>query len=151
MNEKKNGGRYADTLLLLIGEVIVAALISIVYLIIGRFDYTVPLGALVGGGVMVLNLFILSYSVNRAVDKFIAERGDRELDEEEAAEYAAKFGNETRMAVAKSQLLRNLLMIGVLAAALISKQCDIIATVIPLLMYRPLLSIGEYFRKKRGV
>ena len=54
--------------LLAVGEVLVGAIITAVYLLIGRFNYTVPLGALLGGAVTVFNFVFLSIAVNRAID-----------------------------------------------------------------------------------
>ena len=51
-------------------------------------------------------------------------------------------------AMTKSYLLRMLLMIGSLVLAGVSGWFNIIATVIPLLMYRPILYVTEFIKSK---
>ena len=148
MENKSKLSAYVDTLWLALGEVGVAALVSVGFLIFKSFDYTVVTGALLGGAVMVVNFLILSVGVNRAVNKFIDERGDREMTEEEAAEYAQKHKMAAQAAVAKSQILRNVIMIGALVLAGISGHFNILAAVIPLLMYTPILYGIEFIKTK---
>ena len=71
MENKNKLSAYIDTVWLALGEIIVAALISAVYLMLKRFDYTVITGAALGGAVTVINFLILSVGVNRAINKFV--------------------------------------------------------------------------------
>lgn len=148
MNNKSKLSLYIDTVWLAIGEAIVAALISVVFLLIGKFSYQVVTGAILGGAVTVLNFLILSVGVNRAINKFVEERGKGEMDEEEADKYAKEHGMAVQNAMMKSYMLRMLLMIGALVLAGVSGWFDIIATVIPLLMYRPILYVTEFIKTK---
>ena len=88
MENKSKLSNYIDTVWLALGEVIVAALVAVGFLIFKRFDYTVVTGALLGGAVTVVNFLILSIAIMRAVNGYIADRGDKEMDEEEAEKYA---------------------------------------------------------------
>ena len=148
MNNKSKLSLYIDTVWLAIGEAIVAALISVVFLLIGKFNYSVVTGAILGGAVTVLNFLILSVGVNRAINNFVKERGEGEMDEEEADKYAKEHGMAVQNAMMKSYMLRMLLMIGALVLAGVSGWFDIIATVIPLLMYRPILYVTEFIKTK---
>ena len=148
MENKNKLSAYIDTVWLALGEAIVAALISVVYLLIGKFDYTVITGATLGGAVTVINFLILSIGVNRAINQFVKERGKGEMDEEEADKYAKEHGMAVQNAMMKSYMLRMILMIGSLVLAGISGWFDIIATVIPLLMYRPILYVTEFIKTK---
>ena len=148
MNNKSKLSLYIDTVWLAIGEAIVAALISVVFLLIGKFSYQVVTGAILGGAVTVLNFLILSVGVNRAINNFVKERGDKEMDEEEADKYAKEHGMAVQNAMMKSYMLRMFLMIGALVLAGITGWFDIIATVIPLLMYRPILYVTEFIKTK---
>jgi len=47
-------------------------------------------------------------------------------------------------------MLRSLLMIAALVVAFITKLFDPIATLIPLLLYKPLIYVIEIIKKKRG-
>lgn len=148
MNNKSKLSMYIDTVWLAIGEAIVAALISVVFLLIGKFNYSVVTGAVLGGAVTVINFLILSVGINRAINKYVEERGDGEMDEEEADKYAKEHGMTVQNAMMKSYMLRMFLMIGSLVLAGITGWFDIIATVIPLLMYRPILYVTEFIKTK---
>ena len=151
MNNKNKLSMYIDTVWLAIGEAIVAALISVVFLLIGKFNYSVVTGAVLGGAVTVINFLILSVGINRAINKFVEERGDKEMDEEEADKYAKEHGMTVQNAMMKSYMLRMFLMIGALVLAGITGWFDIIATVIPLLMYRPILYVTEFIKTKLSI
>ena len=148
MNNKNKLSLYIDTVWLAIGEAIVATLISVVFLLIGKFNYSVVTGAVLGGAVTVINFLILSVGINRAINKFVEERGEDEMDEEEADKYAKEHGMTVQNAMMKSYMLRMFLMIGALVLAGVSGWFDIIATVIPLLMYRPILYVTEFIKTK---
>lgn len=149
-NKQNKLSAYVDTVFMAVGEIIVALIITGVYLIVKRFDYTVITGALLGGGVTVLNFLILSVSVNRAVNKYIEARGDREMSEEEAQEFSKAHTMEVQNAVTRSYLLRTLMMVASLVLALLTSFFNPIATVIPLLMYRPIIYLTEAIKKKLG-
>ena len=147
--EKKNKlSVYIDTVWLALGEIAVAVLVSLAFLLFGKLDVTVPLGALLGGAVTVVNFLILSVAINRAINGYITERGDAEMDEEQAEQYAKQHGTAVQNAMTRSYLLRMLLMIGALVLAMISGWFSPLATVIPLLMYRPILYLTEFIKIK---
>ena len=148
MENKSKLSAYIDTVYLALGEVIVAALVSLAFLLFGKFGYTVVTGALLGGTVTVVNFLILSVAVNRAVTRYITERGEREMDEEEAEKYAKEHGMVVQNAMTKSYLLRMGLMIGALVLGMVSGYFSPLATVIPLLMYRPILYVTELIKIK---
>ncbi|MBQ7344152.1 MAG: hypothetical protein IJW53_05270 [Clostridia bacterium] len=152
--ENKNGlSAYIDTVWLALGEVIVGVLVTVGFIIAKALGaevaiYKAILGALVGGAVTVVNFLILSVGVNRAVNRYIEERGDKEMDEEEAEKYAKEHGMAVQNAMMKSYMLRMFLMIGALVLAGISGWFNVIATVIPLLAYRPVLYAVEFIKTK---
>ena len=152
--EKKNSLlTYIDTLWLLIGELAVSLVTVCVFAIIGKFHYSAITGALLGTAVTVINFFILSVGVNNAVNKYIEARGEREMDEEEAEKFASEHSMDVQNAMLKSYALRMLMMIGSLVLAGLSGWFNIIATVVPLLMYRPVMYVIELVKtkfKKRG-
>ncbi len=147
---KKNlFSRYKEVLVVLVGELALSLLVVLGFLVFRAFDYTVLTGLLLGVGVTVLNLFILSVSVNRAVDKYLAMRGTGEMDEDEAESFAAANSESVRLAASGTYLLRTLLMVGVLVGAfLLGDYFNVIATVIPLLAYRPIIYVSEYIKVK---
>ena len=86
--KKQNNNSYVDAIYLLAGEAIVSLLIILVYIALGKFEWTVASGSFLGSIVTVCNFVILSYSVNQALNKFMDLRGDKELSEEEAEKFA---------------------------------------------------------------
>lgn len=141
----------SEILFLTFGEIIVSLIISGVYFFLGRFSYQVATGALLGSAVTVLNFVILSVSVNRAIDKVMAEKENRELSEEEAAAFAAEHQAAIQHAVQGSYILRQVLMLAALVAAFLSGWFNVLATLIPLLLFRPLIMIHGLLKKdKKG-
>ena len=146
----KNKNNYTSAIYLAICELIASALICLGFILLNKFDWTVITGALLGSAVTVFNFVLLSIQVNKAIDDYIALRGDREMTEEEAAEFAKLNGTKVQNAVTKSYILRTGFMIGSLVIAFITKCFDPIATLIPLLLYKPLIYVVELINKKRG-
>lgn len=144
--QKKNMP-VSEIIFLTAGEIAVSLIIIGVYLILKRFSYAVVTGALLGSAVTVFNFVFLSVSVNRAVDKVMAEKGDKELTEEEAAAFAAEHQAVIARAVKGSYLLRQIVMLGALVLAFLSGWFDVLATLIPLLMFRPLITVHGLLKK----
>lgn len=139
-----------DVLLLAICEIVVSVLVTIGFLAIGYFKWQVVSGAILGGAVTTINYLILSIAINKALDKFMLTRGDKEMTEEEIEKLSKVQSVKVQNAITKSYVLRTGLMFGSLVLAFISGWFDPIATVIPLLMYKPLIYAVEYIKKKRG-
>lgn len=150
MQDKKS--TYRDIILLALGELLAAAATVAVFFLAYRagFSYKVFTGALLGAAVAVFNFAFLTFSVNRAVDNFMKLRGDREMDEEAAEKFAAEHVGEIQNAQKLSYAIRTFTLLGSLVLAFISEQFDVIATVIPLLLFRPILIISQNIARKRG-
>ena len=87
-----------DVLILALGEIIVAVLVAIGFLATGFFKWQVISGAILGGAVTVINFLILSFSINRALDKFMETRGDKELTDEEIEKLSVRRMSASRTA-----------------------------------------------------
>ena len=136
-------------LLLALGEVIVSALVCLVYFLLGRFELQVILGTLLGSTVTVTNFAVLTFSVNRAVDRYLELRGSREMSEEEAEAFAKEHTMAVQNAATKSFILRTVSMLATLVAAfLLTDLFAPLATAIPLLMFRPILYALEFIKPK---
>ena len=109
--------------------VCVAAMIGI-FALLGQFCREVVLGGIVGGLVAVGNFFFMAVGVTLAADK--AENQD------------VKAG---KALVSSSYTIRLIVMAVVLFAAAKSGYCNVFALVIPLVFVRPVLTVGEFFRK----
>ena len=138
-----------QVLALATGEIIVSALVCVIYLILGKFDYTVVTGTLLGSIVTVANFAVLTFSINRAIDKYLELRGSREMSEEEAEAFAKEHTMAVQNAATKSLILRTASMLAALVAAfLLTDLFSVLATAIPLLMFRPLLYVLELIKSK---
>jgi hypothetical protein len=127
-----NSRKYViqETLRVAIGvAVCVAAMIGI-FALLGQFSREVVLGGIVGGLVAVGNFFFMAVGVTLAADK--AENQD------------VKAG---KALVSSSYTIRLIVMAVVLFAAAKSGYCNVFALVIPLVFVRPVLTVGEFFRK----
>lgn len=114
-----------------LGEVLgVAAMIGI-FALLGKFDYTVALGGLVGGLVAFFNFFFMVVGLSAAADR--AQNQD------------AKGGKSL---VRGSYMIRLAVMFIILFACAKSGYFNVIALVVPLLFVRPALMVAEFFGKK---
>lgn len=176
---KNNKFPVLETLLLLAIELLVGVILTVGAVILRMFDYTVITGALLGTAVSVLNFVFLSVAVNRALDQVLdgykideskldaaidkaaseSNEADGEDGEEEVIDdAAAKFARENQMkvsnAVKLSYIVRTVTIIATLVLAFLTKQFNLITTLIPLLMFRSALSIAsviaERIKKKEG-
>ena len=113
-NTVKKETRYLATVVL-----ILSMLMQAIYLIIGRWNYTVLLGNLLGGATGILNFFLMCMSLLSAIEK-----------DPKDAKVTARF----------SQTYRNLMVLGILALAYFVPCFDIIPTIISLFF----ATIGVY-------
>lgn len=113
-----------ETIYIASWTIILSVIVQAVFLIIGKWDYTVLLGNLLGGGLGILNFFLMGLTVQNAVSK-----------EEKDAKNTMKL----------SQSLRNLLLLIMIAVGVILPCFNIWTTIIPLffpriaIAFRPLL------------
>lgn len=142
-----------DTAPLIIGEGLVmlavilgAALLDLSGVI--TFKSTIATGALLGATVSNLNYVFLTLSVDRAVNNYLTLRGDREMSDEEAEKFAAENSMPIQNAIKTSFIIRTVSMLAVLVLAFITNWFNPIATAIPLLAFRPLLSLIEFVKGK---
>lgn len=151
MNNKKEAGRatVSGALTIALGELLVSLLIVGVYLLIDKFSYKVVTGVLLGSLVTIINFLILSISVNRAIDKYIEKRGEGEMNEEEAKKFAEENAAAVQFAATGSYVARTLIMLGALVVAFVVGHFDVLATLIPLIAYRPIIYVSELLRKRK--
>lgn len=142
--------KNSDVLVLAIGELIVALLVVIGFLASGFYRWQVITGAILGGVVTVANFLILSFAINRALDNFMQTRGNEQMTDEEIEKLSKAQSIKVQNAITKSYVLRTGLMFGSLVLAFVSGWFDPLATVIPLLMYKPLIYASDFIKKKRG-
>jgi len=137
-----------ELLSIIIGELFVSLIISGVYLLIDKFTYKVLLGVLLGSTVTFLNFLVLSIMTNRVINRFLEARGDAELSDEEAAALALKFQGQVQNQIKISFIVRTAVMAATLVVAFLVEVFEVLPTVIPLLMLRPILTISEFIKRK---
>ena len=145
-----------EIMIILIGEIIVSALTAGVYLIVeavtgnDAFTYRVITGAALGTAVVVANYAFLSIAVTRAINKVMSLRPEGEMTEEEIIEFSEENQGIIKNAAAKSYIVRTLSMLAtfILTFTLLDEWFAVVATVVPLLAFRPIIMVGEIFRKR---
>ena len=146
MNKQKLPVR--ELLAILIGELITSLIICGVFLIIKKYTLEVLLGVLLGSAVTFLNFLVLSIMTNRVINRFLEARGNAELSDEDAEALALKFQGQVQNQMKLSFIIRILVLAAALVVAFISDLFNPLATVIPLLMLRPILTVSEIIRRK---
>ena len=149
--KKTNLIPFRETSIIALGELIVSALIIAVFAIIGKLDYTVLLGALLGSAVIVLNFLFISIGTNNAIDRIMEIRGNAAMSEEEIAAFTKENTAKLQSTVQLSYFIRLISMLAALVLALLTKQFNVIATAIPLFMLRPIIYVSELVRKRPAV
>ncbi len=120
-----------ETLLILAGQALcVAAMLGVFYLL-NSLDRTVVLGGICGGLLAAANFFFMAVAADSAADKAQAQD--------------VRGGQAT---VRISFLVRMAVLFAVLFALVKSGLCHPLAAVLPLAFTRPIITLGEFFRKK---
>ena len=121
---------FKETLTIAVGESICVAMMLGVFALLGKFDRSVVMGGILGGLIAVGNFFFMAVGTALAADK--AENQD------------VKGGQAV---ISSSYTIRMIVMAVLLFAAVKSGFCNVFASVIPLVFVRPVLTLGEFFRK----
>lgn len=106
--------------------IILSCVMEAIFLIASRFDYTVPLGNLLGGAVAVLNFFLMGLSVQKALGK----------EEKEA-----------KAVLRASMLYRNMMLLGIAALGALLPCFNIFSVLIPLFFPRIAIALRPLFKK----
>lgn len=128
---KDTNSIWRELLIVAVGEAVCVGLMLAVFALLGRLDQQVTLGGVIGGVLAMGNFALTAVGVAIASTK--------------AAQQDVKGAQGS---MARSMMIRYLLLILVLVLVARSKSVNVLALVLPLLFVRPLLTIGEFFRKK---
>ncbi len=153
----KKNSNLLEILIIAVGEIIVSLITAGVYLTVEAvtgndvFTWRVITGAALGTCVVLANYIFLSLSVDRALKKVMAMRPEGEMTDDEIVEFSEKNQGVIKNAAAASYIVRVLSMLVtlVLVFTLLGRWFAVIATVVPLLAFRPIVMLGEFFRKRR--
>ncbi len=150
---QKQNKLFKDITPMVIGEIIVVFAISLGALLLDalgiyEWDIRIVSGAALGAIISILNFLFLTISVNRAINNFVALRGNKEMDDEEAEEFAKQNSAPLQGAIKTSFILRTFSIMGALVVAFITKLFNPLATAIPMFAFRPLLTVADAVMKK---
>ena len=120
-----------ETAIVVLGELLLCAIMVGIFALVGRYDTSVLLGAVFGWLLTSGNFFFLAVGATLAADK---------------AEKQNVQGGKNLMR--SSMALRVLVLFGLMFLLAKSGLCNIFALVLPLAFLRPVLMLGEFFRKK---
>lgn len=119
-----------ESLLILAGQAVCVAAMIGIFALLGQYDRGVLLGGIFGGIIATLNFFFMAVAATIASDKAVAQD--------------VKGGQ----AVVQISYIARLAVIAIVLFALVkSGLCDVVATVLPLIFNRPILTLCEFFRK----
>ena len=121
---------YKETANIALWTLILSAVMQAVFLVIGKWDYTVLLGNLLGGGTAVLNFFVMALGVQMAVEK---------------------SSDDAKHTLKLSQSMRFIVLFIVVALGAVLKCFNVFSVVIPLLFPRIAIFIRLFAKKKNTV
>lgn len=121
---------FNETAVVAIGQSLCCGAMVGIFALLGKFDRSVLIGAVAGGLIAILNFFFMAIAVSLAADK---------------AEAQNVKGGEALVRI--SYFVRMIVVFVVLYALVKSGLCNMIAAVLPLVFTRPILTVGEFFRK----
>ncbi len=121
---------YRETGIIAIGVVICLAVMYAVYALLGYFSRSVLLGGIVGTVMAIANFFFMAVSASLAADKAVNQE--------------VKQGTALMKG---SYMVRLLVIFLILFACVKSGLCDALASVLPMVFVRPVITVAEFFRK----
>ena len=150
---KKDLSYLKGVFALALGELITAALVVLGFFLCNiafdtGFSYRVFTGAALGACVTVGNYLALIISVNTQVEKYLTLRGNREMTDEEAEKFTQEHSMRIQNSMRASYIVRTVTMLAALVAALLLDWFSPLAVAIPLLAYRPILTVSELVRRR---
>lgn len=119
-----------ETGIMAVGELICSAAMIGVFAALGYFQMNVLWGALTGSLIMTVNYFFMAVNIDQAADR--AEAGQLE---------------QAQKMVQLSSTIR-LIGMGIALVICIKLGANVVALLLPLVFFRPILMVWEFFRKK---
>jgi len=122
---------YRETGIIALGQLICLALMLGIYALLGYFTVKVLLGAIIGTVLAIANFFFMAVGASLAADK---------------AEQQQDVKGGTAL-IKSSYVIRLFIIFLILFACVKGGVCDALASVLPLVFIRPIITIAEFFRK----
>lgn len=136
-----------------IGTVILTGVMLLIFALLGKMDYTVILGALLGCVVAVLDFFLLGLTVQSAAElQATVPTAPRSEDDEEQqpveTEEQRAVSKQIRQKMQMSQMGRMLMMVVCGGLGALAPCFNLIATVLPLLFPKTVIYARTLLEKK---
>ena len=122
---------WKETMIIAIGEAICVAVILGVCWLLNWLNFSVFLGSVVGGVLAIANFFFMAVGISLAADK--------------ATKQDVAGGKKI---IQLSMTLRYVMLFVLLFAFAKSGLCNPVAMVLPVFLVRPIITFGEFFRKR---
>lgn len=145
-----------ETKKIALGVCFFAAVMLIIFLVLGSFNYSVLLGAVLGCCAAVGNFFLMALTVQQAAEQMHGmelppeENAQEDLEEENQDEKKPLLSNQARLAkrkVQKSYYSRMLLLCGVAILAVTLPCFDPIASLLPLIFPRFVILLDSFLHR----
>ena len=143
-----------ETQKIAIGVLGLTALMLLVFLALGYFDYKAVLGALLGAAAAIGNFFMMAMAVQRAAEKMNGvqaaadpEEADPESEEEKLL---AQKKNQAKRSMQLSYYGRMLLIIAVAAIAIYVPCFNAVAALLPLLFPQLVVFLYQFIQGRKG-
>lgn len=143
-----------ETKKIAVGVIILSLLMVAVFLIIGKFDYTVLLGALIGSGAAVGNFFLMALSVQKAADTMppLPPKEEKEGEDDTGEDKEPPLSEEAKNAKKRMQFsytMRMLMLAAIAVAAVLLPFVNSWAALIPMLFPRIVISLIGLLQKNQ--
>ena len=153
-NTPKRNKFFEDIIPLTLGEVVVILLIILGALCLElggviEFNAGIILGAVLGAIITIINYAVLIISLDKAIGDYLTLRGEKEMSEEEAEEFSNANSKAVQKAIARSSTLRTISLLAVFLVAFLTGLFNPVSAVLPLLAYRPILTVIEIIKAKK--
>ena len=146
-----------ETFRIALGTLILSTVMVIVFVILGRFDYTVLLGALLGSFAAIFNFFLLGLSVQMAADKMNGtrfpsyEEAEAELNEGEELPVPDSAEMKQAKRIMQTSYSGRLFLLAIIGILGLTLPCfHAVATVVPFLFPRVIIFLYGLANKKEA-
>lgn len=127
---KKRNPAITETLKIALGMLICLGLMIGVYLLIDKYNTKVLLGGIVGSLIAIGNFFFMAIGLSNLAD--------------DATE------GKVRIRTQGSFMVRTFVMLALLFVAIKFGKCDAVATALPLLFVRPIITVEQFIVRSKG-
>lgn len=133
------------------GVIILSVLMIAVFLLIGKFDWGVLLGAAIGSAAAIGNFFLMALSVQKAADRMpvLPAQEEKEAGEEAEEPPVSEEAKNARKRMQFSYTMRMLMLAAIAIIAVLLPFVNSYAALIPMLFPRIVISVIGLLQKNQ--